>query len=190
MVRFIGLLALVAFPLRAVSAQQANLPAGTRVRLSHTPGKALTGTVVGQRADTLVLKADRDGENVLVPLNTIERLQVGQRVHSRRSALGGSTAGLLLGATGGLLVGPLVTSRGCRSPEKTPTNLANCAIAMMDGDVRLKATVVGGIGGALVGAIVGMLSTVDRWEDATPQKIRPLVSLRGTSVGVGFSLRF
>lgn len=190
MVRFFGGLALLATPLGALSAQQIDFRTGTHVRvLSGSEHVPLVGKIIAHRADSLIVR-DREGKTVSLALGSISQLQVGHRVQNGLATLAKSGAGLLIGAAAGALVGPLVTSGACRSSNKDLENVAGCGVALFDGKTRGRAALVGGLGGAFIGAVAGVVTGSERWEGVEIRRVQPMITLDHDGVGASLTLRF
>ncbi len=128
---------------------------GDRVRVtawSVVPGRPV-GTVVSLGADTCVLEVEGRAEPLTLPLASVTRLEVsrGQESNVGKGALTGG----LIGAAFGLFVGLIVGS----DPEFFGENAFANSVAVLGG---------AGIG---VGAIIGSLSTSDRWEEVPLERL-------------------
>ena len=185
---------LVLTPLTTVTAQEATAAPGTRIRVSAQGFAAprLVGTVVALHADTLLFAPQRGRGLIVVPLESIQRLEVSRS----RSSVGSTILkyagiGLFLGAASGALAGPFVMSSGCTALKKDLDNQSKCLADLVNGETRLKAALLFGIAGTAVGALVGAIVGRERWERVVPGRVRvsfaPQPTARFTLVAsVGF----
>ncbi len=185
---------LVLTPLTTAAGQGATAAPGARIRVS-AQGLAATrvvGTVVALRADTLVL-APQNGRGLLaLPLESVQRLEVSRG----RSSVGSTVMkhagiGLLVGAASGALAGPYVLSSACITPEKDLDAHWQCFDDLADGEARLKATVLFGIAGTAIGAVVGAIVGRERWEKVAQDQVRvSFAPQRDGSFALRTSVRF
>ena len=163
------------------------VPAGTRVRVTHTyacvrnpagqvqcsatfPRTRFTrvvGTMVTLAADSMILRTNQ-AEALALPFPSIARLEISRGQKSRVAA--GVGYGALAGFGTGAIVGVVLCRPGCGDEtDLTP----------------LVALVTGGIGagaGALIGGLIGANSRSDRWERVPLD--RPRVALTPTRDGI------
>jgi hypothetical protein len=78
--------------------------------------------------------------------------------HRGRSVLAYTGMGLLVGAVTGALVGPLLTTPGCLAWNKDAENQGSCLDGLWRPEPRIRAALVFGGVGAVVGAIAGLLA--------------------------------
>ena len=165
---------------------------GDRVRVTFRNGtKSVTGTITLQTAEGLVLETQGTQDSVVLPLHTVKRIHLSRGHHPTWSqmlkygAIGGA-----VGALSGALVGPLVMNSECLTLRITLDNMGTCVYSWFDGDQRAKAAVVGGIGGAIIGAVVALVVKSERWEELDLQRFPvriALPSLNGATVGLSLS---
>jgi hypothetical protein len=127
------------------------------LRSRHVPDAV--GTILTLTADSLLLLAD-DGATIILPVNSIVSIDINRGLRS--NWLKGMTAGAVIGSGAGLAIG-LATrfgTEGCYTGlPLEPT--AQC----QDTWISVLGTVgIGAAGGALLGAVIGMLIKTDRWE--------------------------
>ena len=177
---------LLALPLAAV-AQPSSVAAtviperGSRVRLvipsqEKTGRRQITGTLVQLRRDSVRVRTE-DGETTIVALDAMESIDVSRgRRHHALAAVG---AGTLIGTGFGALVGFLSHSDGCASGG------GYCSSAPRSEDA-LYGSILGGLGGMIVGALFGLTHTTDRWERIPAAGLSRRLSLAPRSTnGIG-----
>ena len=99
--------------------------------------------------------------------------------------------GLLVGAASGALAGPYVLSSACITPEKDLDAQWQCFDDLVDGEARLKATVLFGIAGTAIGAVVGAIVGRERWEKVAQDRVRvSFAPQRDGSFALRTSVRF
>jgi hypothetical protein len=166
-------LALLALPCVAA----AQFEAGGRVRLGirkdSTVGKErLTGVVEALEQDALTLQVKGQGA-VLVPYGDILKVEASRG----RSAKSGAGRGALFGIAVGVIAG---LAQGSDQPG---------IVAFSAGEKALFFGILGAPVGAAIGAVVG----VERWERVEPARVRlgflPVRGGAGVAVSVGFSGR-
>lgn len=189
---FLALLT-IAVPTVQLLAQRHTVRSGERVRvelLFQSEGP-LVGTVKNINHNALLLRiADAD---VTVHLDSVVRLDMSHGKGSRSvNILKNGAAGLLVGAVGGALIGPLVWSKDCYSSTLNPQNFGGCFQDLADGGTRLEAATYFGIAGALIGGLFGaILKTDERWEEVRPDGMRLAVAPRlGGGLAVGMMVEF
>ncbi len=184
------LVAILAFvPLASATAQ---VRPGERVRVSGPPicpptyticvgGPRLqsVGTFVTWEVDTLVVQSN--GDTLSVPANLVTRLDVSR---GRKTNTGkGAGIGFLLGG----LVGAVIVYA---SYEECVGGWA-CLGDLGPGANVAAGGVIGGLGGLVAGALIGLEIQTDRWQEVPLDRLR--VSLgpqRDGRFGVGASVRF
>lgn len=152
---------------------------GQRIRLqTHAnPSRWLTGTLVGDKADSLRVEV-AGHPSVSVARNAVLRLEVSR---GQRRAIG---AGAAQGADFGALVGAVVAARGMAKPCAWPT-----AAAVVCGETRiLVGSGLGAAVGALVGAAIGSVIRTERWETASLAPPQVVLTAQGT--GLALSIAF
>lgn len=143
---------------------------GERVRLTYRPGPhARVERFVGRltQANSDSLSVHGDDHSIVVPLPRVDQLEIsrGQTSHTGTGALVG-----LIG--GGVILGAIAASSAseCEGLCIGPTEPE---------PLFLIGALVGGLGGAAVGALMGSAIRVDRWEQV------PLDGSLGLSTGSG-----
>ncbi len=183
------LVAILAFvPLASATAQVPVRP-GARVRVTGPPicpptyticvgGPRLqsVGTFVTCEADSIIMESN--GNVLALPLDSVTKLEVSW---GRKTNTG-------MGAGIGFLVGGLVGARiGYASYEE-----CSCLGGGVGPEtLALVGAVIGGFGGLVTGALIGLEIETDRWEEVPLDRVR--VSLgpqRDGRFGFGASVRF
>ena len=174
---------LACVPLTRITAQEPRpVKVGDRVRVT-APDVRSAGIVQLLTADSLVMRPEYvivmrpeyvTPNRLAIPLASVTRLEL-----SMPRTLGWQAGqGALYGSTIGVFGGSIVGFTACLVPD----GAINCARA---------GAVIFGAGGALVGAIIGAMTTGTRWEEVPLSQLR--VSLgpqRDGRFGLGASLRF
>lgn len=162
--------------LRAQVRMSAPLGEGTRVRITAPTvlDRRFAGEVVQMTADTLVL-ARRD-EDLAVPLDAVERIELSQGRDRFRGMLWGAGIGALAGTAAGALACE-ASGTECTGTEE------GGALAMF----------VGALGGGGAGALAGFAIGGERWvtireAPGSPFALAAAPAPRGVAVGV--ALRF
>jgi hypothetical protein len=173
------LLACSALPqvLLGQTSASARLNPGARVRVTLAQEKPRTAVIVGQRADTLLVRWLDVADTAAVPLARMSGLEVSTGHH--RSVLKSAGMGALIGATAGALVG-IVTFSPCEG----------WGCLTQPGD-RSESALWGGVGGATVGLLTGSLlglRTHENWERVSLTS--PTLSSRPRVTGLQITLAF
>lgn len=167
-------------PLASASTQEPPEP-GQRVKVRYScttiswKDCSSEGIVVRLDADTLVLMAAADS-TMTFPVASVTRLELslGQKSMAGRGAVIGLALG---GVGGGVLVGA-----ACANDPFTQHATVPCAAV---------GAVVFGAGGALIGGLIGAMSTGTRWEEVPLERLRvSFVPQRDGRLGLGLSVRF
>ena len=153
---------------------------GARVRVSATEfgGKWCTGTLVDWSADTLTARCwrtrERQWEEFEFPVSSISSLEVsrGKKSNVGKGALIGGLLGAGAGLVGGLAVANL--AEGLDEPSST--------------DITLTYTVLFGLVGAGLGAIIGSASKSDLWEEVPLDRLKVSVLPTKGAVVLAFSV--
>jgi hypothetical protein len=170
-----------ALVLTAPGCLRAQLAPGAHVRIAPmSPSRPrVEGTLVTSSRDSLILAMDPAPDTVAVPVGPTDRVEI--RVARSRPALvlEGAGAGLLVGAAGGALVGPVFTS-ACVSATTDISAEGPCTTHLVfDTRARVRGAIGFGLGGAVLGAVIGGIAGRARWRR---------VSVRvGGSAGRGLS---
>lgn len=132
------------------------IAAGTRVRiLSPALGdQKQTGSVVSATSDTLVFLPVKQSISMPISTPNIARIEVVRGTHSRK------LVGALVGFVAGAGVGSLIGSATYKKPPKC----VGFCFQMMDArsDAVIAGSVLGGLGGTIVGLVVGLRQS-DTW---------------------------
>ena len=181
-------------PLAHLSAQEP--PAvrpGQRVRVTHHCGAASgqvtaqthakcrgdEGAVVAVTADTLALWiGDAGGTELSLPIRSVNRLQLymGQRSNTHKGAFVG------LAVAGGL--GMIAGWGMCEISDQGCGGAGDHILGSLAGGVGM------GLLGAGCGAIIGMLFSGDRWEEAPLDQLRVSFAPQQNGFGVGVRVAF
>jgi|GEM_PF-7014313 len=151
-----------------LAAQPPAVALGRRVRIEAVGQKPLTGTLIAQTADSLVIAGAR-GARAPVTTAALVRIRVSKgRSHSRGALVGlGYGSAILGGAFGALVLG-----------SDMP-------------DMMAIAVAVGGLYGGVLGAGIGALIGREQWTDVSVSPARVRVRLAPRNVpGVGLSVSF
>jgi hypothetical protein len=137
--------------------------AGSRVRFSTAnDGDASRVAIVSAvRGDSLVLLRDGSAESITVPFDQMTQLDVSS---GRRDRMG---AGLGVGLVAGAAIGGLL---GAATYQKPSCNSGDFFCGLGDvgaGGSAAGGAILGGVGGALVGLLIGSIVHTERW-DAVP----------------------
>ncbi len=183
------LVAILAFvPLASATAQVPVRP-GARVRVTGPPicpptyilcvgGPRLqsVGTFVTWEADSLIMESN--GNVLALPLDSVTKLEVswGRKTNTGMGAGIGFLVGGLVGATIGYAS---YEECSCLGGGVGPETLA------------LVGAVIGGFGGLVTGALIGLEIETDRWEEVPLDQLRvSFVPQRDGKFGFGASVRF
>ena len=136
---------------------------GTRARVTAPalgPSRRVA-TVIAQRGDTLVLRSEGALNSVAVPLAGVTGLEVSRGRHTR------VRRGLAVGLVTGAVVGA-VASYAAYKPDTCGETELGCFLSPLPEFSRSDETVLGAIGGGLLGAavgsVVGLAWRTERWE--------------------------
>ena len=164
-----------------VKAQQPDVQAGQRVRVSHN-GSQTVGTVVAVLADTPVLEVEAPAGRRAVPLATLDRLEVslGRKTQAGKGAL----IGLLVGGVAGVATGVLVCAPNpsCEGEDDSLTGL----VALFFGGI-------GALAGTGIGALIGGITLVEQWQPIPLDRVSLGISPhghRGFEFSVSIGIRF
>jgi hypothetical protein len=184
----------LALPLGLAAAQEAASPApplvsGARVRVhAH---RIFIGTLVTLDTATLVLQDDALLDTLRVPVGSIGRLEVstGQRSGAGR----GAEIGLIAGASAGAIIGlaVIITESIAMSSPVLWEGCPRDAIVCFGPEAIFLSAAVLGAAGAGLGALIGALSPIDRWEQVPVRPVEiGIVPLEAHRLGVGVSIGF
>ena len=186
------LVAILAFvPLVSATAQVPLRP-GERVRVTRLPlcppntlcvktPRQSVGTFVAWKSDTLVVQSN--GDTLSVPVDRVTRLDLSR---GRKTNTG-------MGAGIGFFVGGLVGAGiGYASYEEcVPQGWFSCIGDFGPETLAFAGALIGGLGGLVTGAFIGLAIQTDRWREVPLDRVR--VSLgpqRDGRFGLGASVRF
>jgi len=179
-------LLIIAAPTVPLLAQEPTVRSGERVRveLRLQSERPLVGTVKNMDHHALLLRIDES--DVTVNMDSVVRLDVSHGKGNRTAnILKNGAAGLLVGAAGGALIGPLLWSKDCYSSTLNPQNFGGCFQSLADGHARLEAATYFGIAGALIGGFFGaVLGTDERWDEVRLDRMQLAVTPK---LGGGFA---
>lgn len=170
---------------RVASRLERAVMVGSRVRVSGSGGGSVVdGIVTAVRGDTLELTTVRGQVPLVLPLDHVERLELGVG----RKGHGGTGAAVGLVAGGAL--GWALASSAYRPCE--PSGWFSCFLSP---ESRGQAGAYGAVGGAASGAVVGLLIgavlTTERWERVPLDAVRlDLAPLPAGRLGLGVSISF
>lgn len=109
----------------------------------------------------------------LVRPDSIKQIEVSGSGTTRiGNILRNAAVGLLVGATGGAIAGPLVLSKDCYSSTLDVRDFGGCLQDLSDGKARLRTAAYFGAAGALIGGLFGaFLGTDSRSEEIRVEKM-------------------
>jgi len=183
---------LISAPTLRLLAQRPTLRGGEQVRVAlHLPSeRPLVGTVIDVSDHALLLRIG--STDVTVNMDSVIRLDVSRGKASRTpNILKTGAAGLLVGAVGGAIAGPLVLSKDCYSSTVKPWNLGGCFQDLSDGGARLEAATYFGVAGAVIGGLFGAILKTDyRWDEIPLDRLRLSFAPQRDGLTVGYSVAF
>jgi hypothetical protein len=184
------------------AAAEAELASGDRVRISIVDGAgartSLSGQVLNVTDEALTIQP-RKGAPATVPLRSLDSLDrsLGRRSAGKgflRGAGVGLAAGLVLGAVGGAASAQTHAPAACFTP---PSGDAQWLDAIACGIGRQSRTEVAAVGavllgttGAVVGGVAGALAPGERWQKASPERVRLSVGPRHGGLGAAIQISF
>jgi hypothetical protein len=183
---------LIAAPTLRLLAQGPTVRSGERVRVEFRlqSERPLVGTVINVSHYALLLRID--STDATVYMDSVVRLDVSRgRANRTANILKNGAAGLLVGAVGGAIAGPLVLSKDCYSSTVKPWNFGGCIQDLSDGRARLEAATYFGVTGALIGGLFGaILKTDHRWEEVPLDRLHVSFAPERDGFAVGVSVSF
>ncbi len=189
------LMAVVVFtPIRVAAGQEVAPAPGARIRISAQGlgARQVVGTVVELRGDSLVFAPQSGHDLISVSLESLQHLEVSQsRSSVGTSILKHAGIGLLVGATGGALAGPLVLSPACDVFKKDLDTELKCLSDLADGAIRVRAAVLFGVAGGALGAVIGAIvgrRAVGKSGPGPPPRLCSAAAQRG--IALAASVRF
>ena len=181
-----------------LSAQRGNITAGRQIRLMvpHISSELITGTVVMADANRVLFRLESPsrfwGDTLDVDISTIEsiELNVGPKSRGPRT-FGYGVLGGLVGALGGALIWPLISSSSCRPNAVAEEAGSGCIDDLVfDGSKRREGALIFGAAGALIGGIAGYLSAAPQWTVVNGDRIDITVAPHRHRVGLQSVIRF
>jgi hypothetical protein len=172
-------LAILLLSASALPAQVSELTLGTRVRLRAPEAVAgrLTGVIVGQGGDSLVVTRP-NALPITLRLPQLTQLEVSRgRSHGRGAMKGALWGGSIMAVFGVLFVDGATT---CDGP---PTNLT------CEETTLLESAAYGAVSGVLVGATIGAFVGSEHWERITMPRLA-ILPRRDGAVQVELALRW
>ncbi len=158
---------------------------GSRVRVSAADHVyPFTGRVTAVRGDTLEFLPDGDGAAIALPLSAMTGLDrsLGRRSHLLAGAGIGIASGAVLGGLVGSIAYQPCTETGFLACMFRPTSRSEAAGL---------GAVLGGLGGAAVGALIGAGTSAERWQAVPLAGARVAVTrLPAGRTGIGLGFRF
>ena len=146
----------VAAEQRSAVAEEHELDAGVRVRVSTPDVDKITGRIEKLTADTLLIKFDGESRSISVPFVELTKIEVSRGRRSRAQAAWSKAKwGALIGAV------PSAISLGF-GHEQIGENGSSVGKAAALGAWS------GGLFGGLIGAAIGAINPGEEWEIVTP----------------------
>jgi hypothetical protein len=148
--------------------QQLPVTPGDHVRIEAKRSSArgaLEGTILAVHGGSLVLALSNVADTAIVAFATIEQLAVRRTSPIAHAVLRNAALGLVVGAATGAVAGPVLLSRSCLTWKRDLANQANCAEDLLDNGNRARAAVIFGSAGVGLGALVGILTGRERWQE-------------------------
>jgi hypothetical protein len=145
---------------------------GERVRIQseQDPGNWMEGRIVSQ--DFFSLKLLVEADTLSVPLAEIEKMEIS-RGTSNNAGKGALAGGVVVGFSG-LMLG---------------ASLKDDPFYDVSGEDLAALTVAAFGVGALVGGIIGALSSTEKWDEVESIQVNPFIS-PGRAPGIAVSMRF
>ncbi len=193
---FIAAVALAGPTLLAAQAHD-SVARGSHIRLSvpALSGDLITGTVIAIDDRRILLRPDdarvfrRD--SLSVQSSDIRSIQVNRGPRARwPSTLGYGVVGSLVGAAAGALTWPLVSSSACLPQDVAEDSATGCLEALIDGGKRRDGALMFGAAGAVIGAVVGYLTSGIRWENIGGESVAVTITPKVSGVRIKIAIRF
>ena len=170
---------------------------GSHIRLSvpALSGDLITGTVIAIDDRRILLRPDDapvfGGDSLSVQSSDIQSIQVNRGPRARwPSTLGYGVVGSLAGAAAGALIWPLVSSSACLPQDVAADSAKGCLQAFLDGGKRRDGALMFGAAGAVIGAVVGYLTSGPRWENIGGESVSVRITPRVRGVRIKTVIRF
>ena len=190
---FIAAVAVAGPTLLAAQAHD-SIARGSHIRLSvpALSGDLITGTVIAIDDRRILLRPDDaplfGGDSLSVQSSDI---QVNRGPRARwPSTLGYGIVGSLAGAAAGALMWPLVSSSACLPQGIAKDSAIGCLEVLADGGKRRDGALMFGAAGAVIGAVVGYLTSGPRWEDIGGENVSVTITPRVSGVEIKTVIRF
>jgi hypothetical protein len=130
-------------------------------------------------------------ESLPTRLWNVESIQVNRRPSTPWRTVSYGAVGLLTGAAAGALIWPLVSTSACRPDKIAETYGAGCLGAFVfDGNKSRDGAIRFGAVGALVGTIVGVVTSVPQWEVVALDGFTVTIAPTIAAPGIAGTLRF
>ncbi len=193
---FITAVALAGPTLLAAQAHD-SVARGSHIRLSvpALSGDLITGRVIAIDDRRILFRPDDArvfrGESLSVQSSDIQSIQVNRGPRARwPSTLGYGVLGSLAGAATGALIWPLVSSSACLPQDVAEDSATGCLEALIDGGKRRDGALMFGAAGAVIGAVVGYLTSGPRWENIGGESVSVTITPRVSEVRIETVIRF
>ena len=170
---------------------------GSHIRLSvpALSGDLITGTVIAIDDRRILIRPDDarvfGGDSLSVQSSDIQSIQVNHGPRARwPGTLGYGVLGSLAGAATGALIWPLVSSSACLPQHIAEDSAIGCLRLLADGGKRRDGALMFGAAGAVIGAIVGYLTSGPRWEKIGGENVSVTITPRVSGVEIKTAIRF
>ncbi len=170
---------------------------GSHIRLSvpALSGDLITGTVIAIDDRRILFRPDDArvfrGDSLSVQFSDIQSIQVNRGPRARGpSTLGYGVLGSLAGAAAGALIWPLISSSACLPQDVTEDSATGCLEALIDGGKRRDGALMFGAAGAVIGAVVGYITSGPRWENIAGESVSVTITPRVSGVGIKTVIMF
>jgi len=166
-----------------------------RLSVPALSGDLITGTVIAIDDRRILFRPDdarvfRD-DSLSVQSSDIQSIQVNRGPRTRwPSTLGYGVLGSLAGAAAGALIWPLVSSSACLPQEVAGDNATGCLESLLDGGKRRDGALMFGAAGAVIGAVVGYLTSGPRWENIGGESVSVTITPKVSGLGIKTAIRF
>ena len=187
----------LAGPTRLAAQAHDNIARGSHIRLlvPALSGDLITGTLIAIDDRRILFRPDdarvfRD-DSLSVQYSDIQSIQLNRGPRARwPSTLGYGVVGSLAGAAAGALIWPLVSSSACLPQEVAEGSATGCLEGLLDGGKRRDGALMFGAAGAVIGAVVGYLTSGPRWEDIGGESVSVTITPQVSGVGIKAAIRF
>ncbi len=195
-VLFVATVALAGPTLLAAQAHD-SIARGSHIRLSvpALSGDLITGTVIAIDDRRILFRPDDArvfrGDSLSVQSSDIQSIQVNRGPRARwPGTLGYGVVGSLVGAASGALIWPLVSSSACLPQDVAAESAKGCFEALVDGGKRRDGALMFGAAGAVIGAVVGYLTSGPRWENIGGESVSLTITPNVSGVRIKTAIRF